>query len=350
MFATRVRVTLLVVLAGCSGLLAGCGHGRAAVKDEAAPAAFGGLPVVKIVVAEDQQRVDVLFDDQPFTSYRWEPSLKKPVLFPVRTAGGAVVTRGWPVEPRPEEAHDHPHHVGFWLSYGDVAGVDFWGNSSAVKPESAAKKGTIVHRGIRSVESGVRGHGALAVTTEWVLPDGKAALREDTTFAFSGAPGRRVIDRLGTLTAVAGAVPLPDNKEGALGLRVARALEHPSGKNPGATGLYRSSEGVEGDKVWGTRGRWLMLTGSLDTEPVTIVIFDHPGNPGFPTHWHARPYGLFAANPLGAKDLSGGKEVLNYTLPAGGTARLAYRLLILSRRATPEEIEGEYRTFLSQVP
>jgi hypothetical protein len=107
---------------------------------------------------------------------------------------------------------------------------------------------------------------------------------------------------------------------------------------------------VEGDKVWGTRGRWLMLTGSLDTEPVTIVIFDHPGNPGFPTHWHARPYGLFAANPLGAKDLSGGKEVLNYTLPAGGTARLAYRLLILSRRATPEEIEGEYRTFLSQVP
>ena len=32
---------------------------------------------------------------------------------------------------------------------------------------------------------------------------------------------------------------------------------------------------------------------------VTIAIFDHPGNPGYPTYWHARGYGLFAANPLG---------------------------------------------------
>ena len=32
---------------------------------------------------------------------------------------------------------------------------------------------------------------------------------------------------------------------------------------------------------------------------MTIAIFDHPGNVNYPTYWHARGYGLFAANPLG---------------------------------------------------
>src|SRR5207247_59942 len=108
-------------------------------------------------------------------------------------------------------------------------------------------------------------------------------------------------------------VPFTDNKEGLIGMRVARGLEQPSttpekfvddkGRvtavplldNTGVTGKYRSSEGKEGDAVWGTRGRWTMLTGTVDTTPVTLAILDHPRNPGFPTYWHARGYGLFAA-------------------------------------------------------
>ena len=42
-----------------------------------------------------------------------------------------------------------------------------------------------------------------------------------------------------------------------------------------------------------------------------LLILDHPKNPGYPTHWHARGYGLFAANPLGAKVFSDGKDQLN---------------------------------------
>src|SRR2546430_12175820 len=51
---------------------------------------------------------------------------------------------------------------------------------------------------------------------------------------------------------------------------------------------YHSSEGLEGDSVWGTRGRWTMLTGVVQGEPVTLAILDHPTNVGFPTYWHAR--------------------------------------------------------------
>jgi hypothetical protein len=307
------------------------------------------LPVVEVVPRQADARVDVSFDGQPFTSYRWEPSLKKPVLYPVRTAEGTIITRGWPVDPRPGDPTDHPHHLGFWLSYGDVNGVDFWGNSTGLAPAEQSAKGTIVHRRIEQIRTGQQGRGALTVTSEWVLPGGATVLREQTAYAFAGAPGRRVVDRVATLEAPGGPVALQDNKEGTLGLRLTPALEHPSEKNPTATGLYHSSEGREGGAVWGTRGRWLMLTGMVGGGPVTIAVLDHPTNPGHPTYWHARTWGLFAANPLGQKALSGGKETLGFTIPAGKSARFAYRLLVLSRRATPADVEEEYQAFIAEL-
>jgi hypothetical protein len=175
-------------------------------------------------------------------------------------------------------------------------------------------------------------------------------LHEETRFAFSGGADRRVIDRVSTLTAGAAPVTFPDNKEGTLGLRLGPALEHPSDKNPAGTGRYRSSEGREGGDVWGTRGRWVMLTGVLEGAPVTVAIFDHPKNPGFPTYWHARTWGLFAANPLGQKALSGGKETLNFALAAGQATRFAHRIAILGHHATVAEIEAEYTAFVRDVP
>src|SRR5262249_18382259 len=71
---------------------------------------------VTLVPNEASNRVDVLVDGQPFTSYIWPDTLKKPVLFPLRTASGTIVTRGYPLESRAGERTDHPHHVGLWLN------------------------------------------------------------------------------------------------------------------------------------------------------------------------------------------------------------------------------------------
>jgi hypothetical protein len=306
----------------------------------AAPAHAADKPAtVTLVPQQIRQRIEVKVDGKPFTEYRYGADVKKPVLFPLRTAEGAVITRGWPLEPRPDEPTDHPHHVGYWFNYGDVAGIDFWGNSDHIKDQS--HKGTIVHRKVLRAEGG-----QLEVRSDWVGPDRKPMILEDTLFTFSGAPARRAVDRITKLTPAAGPLELPDNKEGTLGLRLARTLEHPGDKNPGGTGHYRSSEGIEGEAVWGTRGRWLMLTARTeDGAPVTVAILDHPRNPGFPTYWHARPWGLFAANPLGQKALSKGKETLGFKLGAGG-ATFRYRLLILSRHATAAQIEAEYQEWI----
>jgi hypothetical protein len=92
-----------------------------------------------------------------------------------------------------------------------------------------------------------------------------------------------------------------------------------------------------------------MLSGKVGDEPVSIVIFDNPENPGFPTYWHARGYGLFAANPLGRKAFDPKADEMDFTIPAGQSATFRYRVVIFSRIATPESIEAAYKAFVSEV-
>ncbi len=320
---------------------------------------------VKITPNEAQRRIDVTIDGKPFTAYIWPTTLKKPVLWPIRAANGAVITRSYPLEPKAGERSDHPHQVGLWFNHGDVNGFDFWNNSEAIKPDQAKKFGTIVHRKIGEVKSTASGAGELNVEMDWVAGDGTTLLRETTKFVFAGGPNKRTIDRITTLTALDTPVVFRDNKEGVLGMRMTRALEQPatkpeiftdaSGKatavpvldNTGVTGEYVSSEGLKGDAVWSTRGRWTLLGGKIDEQPVTVAILDHPTNPGFPTHWHARGYGLFSANMLGAKEFSKGKEEFNFRIDAGKSATFRHRIVILNAEPKPAAIEAEYKTFTS---
>lgn len=317
---------------------------------------------IRVVPNESAKRVDVLIDGQPFTSYIWPAKLAKPVLYPLRTAKGTIITRGFPLEPRPGERVDHPHHAGLWFNYESVNGLDFWNNSEAIKPENAPKMGTIYHRSIVSAKSGPD-QGELDVEADWTTYEKKVLLKEHTRFVFRGGPNFRSVDRITTLRAQDERVVFADAKDGTLGLRVVRALEMPADKpevytdgsgrtttvakldNTGVNGTYLTSEGKKGDAAWGTRGRWCNLSGNVGDEPVTITILDHPANPGFPTYWHARGYGLFAANPLGQRIFSNGKEELNLTLAPSQSVTFGYRILISSEIATPEQTEAAYKDF-----
>jgi len=325
-----------------------------------------GQKGVMIIPKEDQQEVDVLMDGQPFTSYIFDSKydvLKKPVLYPLRSPSGVVITRGYPLEPKAGERTDHPHHIGLWFNYGNVDGLDFWNNSSAIPAERAPHMGHIVHRAITETKSG-EDSGVLGVSMDWNTHDNKTLMKEDARYVFHEGENSRAIDYIVTLTALDKTVQLHDNKEGVLGIRVTRALELPTkrpikltgpdGKpmevpvldNEGVTGDYLSSEGATGEDVWGTRGRWVELTGVVEGQPVTLAILDHPDNVGFPTYWHARPYGLFAANPLGQAVFSNGKKQLNYELPAGKSVTFRYRILILSGKATADQMEQEYQDWI----
>jgi len=317
---------------------------------------------VQVVADEAQRRVDITIDGQPFTSYIWPTNLKKPVLYPLIDADGVTLTRGFP--PRPGERVDHPHHVGLWFNYARVNNFDFWNNSEAIKPENQAKMGTIVFDKLLSTRSG-QNQGELSALSTWIDGKDHPILEETTRFVFTTSKGARVIDRMATLKSLDHVV-FEDEKDGMLGMRVASWLELPTAgggvyvdshgvetkvatASPDATGDYLTSEGIKGDAAWSTRGRWCALTGhNKNGHTVTIAIFDEPKNPGYPTTWHARGYGLFAANPLGISVFNPKEKPMNFTLEKGQSATFRYRIVIYTHAATPEELNRQADAFAAQ--
>lgn len=315
---------------------------------------------------ETDKKVDVLVDGNLFTSYLYSDDisvLKKTTLYPIIAANGEAVTRGYPLNTRPNERTDHPHHIGAWLNFGDVNGLDYWGNSDEIKTPKD-KLGTIRHDKIVSLKNG-NGSSSMVVVANWLKPDGSVLLREETKFAFYAEDDKRIIDRITTLKALSEPVFFNDTKEGMFAIRTARELEHPSdgpvtlsdkhgnktdvpiNDNSGVSGEYLSSEGVKGTDVWGTRAKWMALSGTINEKAVTLMIMDQPQNVGYPTYWHARGYGLFAANPLGQKTFTDGKEeALNFSLNPMSEVTFKYRIEILDGKKDKARLEAEYDKFV----
>ena len=319
---------------------------------------------VQVVAHEDQRRVDITIDGKPFTSYIWPTTLKKPVLYPLIDDEGITVTRGFPLNPQPGERVDHPHHAGLWFNYGNVNGFDFWNNSDAIKPEDRAKMGSISETRIVSTKSGAD-RGELVVDSTWIAGNGKPLLDQHTRYIFINRPHTRIIDQVITLKALDRAV-FNDDKEGVLGMRVAHWLESPEEKGgvfmdangrptkvdatdtAGVTGEYLTSEGVKGEAAWATRGRWCSLTGHTGDHTETVAIFDNPKNPGYPTYWHARGYGLFAANPLGRSIFDTKQPAFNFTLEKDRSVTFRYRVLIRSQAMDSAELNHEADAFAAE--
>ncbi len=261
---------------------------------------------------KSESRIDVNVGGEYFTSYIYPDDLEKPVLWPIMTASGKDITRGFPKAPRPDESTDHPHHVGLWFNFGSVNGLDFWNNSSAIPGEKKPHFGSIVLDKVVSSRKN-----KLVTLSNWVDNDGKVLLTEETTFIFGGEGDRRTIIRSAKLTAV-DTVRFKENKEGMLGLRVDRAFQKPAETTQtftdengivtevkaieeGATGNYVNSLGDQGDDVWSKRAEWTMLNGTKEGEDISILIVDSKDNPNFPAWSHARGYGLFAVNSMGGR-------------------------------------------------
>jgi hypothetical protein len=301
---------------------------------------------VKLVSDEEKRKVDVLIGGELFTSYQYPLNIEKPFLSPVYAPGGSVITRGFPLEPRKGERIDHPHHIGLWFNHGNVNGLDFWNNSSAIPAETKDTYGHITVQKVTTSE--VNGKGVIEVFSDWDDNKGNTILVEKTTCVFSGDKKSRTIDHISTLTAANGLVTISDNKEGLFAIRVDRAFEMPTNEsliftddkgnpttvkatdNTGVTGMYTSSSGLKGDAVWGTRNSWVVLTGVKDNKTISFGIFDNPKNPGYPAYAHARGYGLFSVNNLGQNSYDPKQEKVVYKLVKGESMTLRHRFYVQS--------------------
>jgi hypothetical protein len=303
---------------------------------------------VILTKVKNENKIEIHIGPSLFTRFIYPDSLEKPVLFPIYDAGGTVITRGFPMYPRPGEPTDHPHHLGLWFTYENVNGLDFWNNSYAIPPDKKSKYGWIKTDSILEIMSGAVG--ILRYHAKWVNQQNQTLLEENTRYEFSGRDnGERMIDRITELTSDTD-ILFADAKDGMLGLRLTRELQIPSvqdrqftdingnvstvKKDAYSNGDYLTSEGKRGDSAWSTRGRWCKVFGKINNDSVSITIFDHPDNPNYPTFWHARGYGLFAANPLGEKIFTNGKTSLNLRIKKGDKVAFRYRILIQNGHTT----------------
>lgn len=291
---------------------------------------------------EAGKKVEVFVGGKLFTAYIYPDNMEKQSLYPILTTSGKFITRGYPLNPRPFERTDHPHHVGLWFNFGSVNGLDFWNNSFAIKPEDKPKYGTIKFRKI--VRENPK-KGELVTNADWVDIKNNVLLNEETTFIFTGSTNLRTIERTTRLTAKQ-PVTFEENKEGLIGLRLDRTFEEPSQKpeefldangnvtqvpimnNDGVNGVYRNAEGIKGGEVWSKRSPWVALRAVKDGEVVTITILDNKNNLNYPAWSHARGYGLFASNNLGGRAFDKNATPVKVELKPGETIVFRHKILI----------------------
>ena len=326
----------------------------------------GSLPVeaqqsdITVTKDEQQRKIDIVIDGKLFTSFQYPSDYEKPFLYPVYSPNGSVITRGYPIAPRKGERVDHPHHVGLWFNHGNVNGLDFWTNSFAIKDKE--KYGHIVVTKILKAKGGKQGR--IKVVSEWRDWKDQALLEETAEYIITATKNTRTIDHISTLKALQD-VTFADNKEGMIAIRVDRAFEKPTNEtliftdeqgnptkveaqadNTDVNGLYYSSGGYTGDDVWSTRNDWVLLTGEKDGSVITFGFFDHPGNVGYPFHSHARGYGLFASNNLGARSYNKKDAEINVMLRKGKSLTLKHRFYLESgEKVTKEKANSIFSAF-----
>lgn len=289
----------------------------------------------KVVLRDDGERVEVRLGDDLFTRLEYR-AYSKPILFPVRLGEQLSMTRRFPMEDVPGEAHDHPHHMSIWIGH-EVNGLDFW----------AGRSGEIEFERLEDIDSEA---GAVTFRNIWKGKEGgQPVVAEETRYQFGGEAATRWIDATITFRAEFGPVTFDDTKEGLFALRTHPQLRlTPDQKNgvDSVSGVAHNAAGGEGKSIWGQASRWVDYSGNIDGTAVGIAFLDHPDNFRHPTRWHARDYGLVAANPFGLHHFAG--EELGAgakRLEKGETLTLRYRLIFYRGTYDRDRTEGWFETF-----
>lgn len=255
----------------------------------------------------------VMVGEDPFVTLD-ATKFGKPILWPLMGPGQIRMTRQWPMETVSGEAHDHPHHKGVWWAHGIVNGADFWVEKDPIKNQ----KLTIESHSIR-------------LENHWIHQE-QVLLTEETQLQFYATPAARWIDFDIQLIATNGRVTLGDTKEGFWAIRTHSDLQLTAAPKEGVAEVFGkavNSEGAEGKSIWGQPAAWVAYYGPIDGRPMYLLMIDHPENFRHPTTWHARDYGLVAANPFGLHDFLGQPQGAGKVeLAKGERLRLRYRLVV----------------------
>lgn len=287
-------------------------------------------PGGRVAIRKQGETLEVSLGPSPFFVYRPDDA-PKPYYFPVFGPNGRPITRAYPMKDVPGEARDHPHQRSVWFTHGKVNGVDFWSEMKG--------HGSIKETARPTVSAGVA-VALIRTKDDWLGPDGKTVCEDERVVRVYQTTKARVFDFDIVIKASAGPVTFGDTKEGMFGVRVASSMDVKAKQG----GRITNAEGLIDGAAWGKASPWVDYTGPVAGQTVGVAILNHPESFRFPTTWHVRDYGLFAANPFGWHDF-GRKESGDYTLPEGGSIRFRYRVILHDGDTASARLAEAFRAY-----
>jgi hypothetical protein len=291
--------------------------------------------------------IQVLIGGKPFSTYNFDPKIAKAFLQPLRDANGVVITRGFPAGDTVPAGHEHdksiePHQRDMYFGHGSINGYDFWSEEVFAKyygPSHPSNFGRMVFRKVEEMQGGPSS-GTIRAAFDLQGPDRKPFAEEIQEYTFSGNGNSRVIDCVITFRASQGPVKFGDTKEGSFALRLAHELDAPTGT------MVNSEGGVGESKIWGKRANWVNVDGVIDGRSLGVAVFDSPKSFRHPTYWHARGYGLLAANPFGLSFFfNDPHQDGSYTIPAGKSIQFRYRVFIHDGNYQQAHVADKYSEY-----
>lgn len=322
------------------------------------------VSVAEVELTELDDRIRVEIDGKLFTEWRhrgWPGQYFYPVIGP----NGETVTRHYPMkEGVPHEAQDHVHHRSLRFAHADVNGLNFWYWRPGKESESSAK---IQLEKIEKLSSGEKGE--MVVWNRWMDGD-KLVLREQLHVRIIPLEKNQVLlDYDIKLVAGGKSVTFGDTKEGGMYVRVAGTMKVKAHRAEGGQdykGTILNSRGDRNADAWGKRAEWIDYFGpDASGKTVGIAIFDHSDNLRFPTHWHAREYGLLTSNRFGTdhfnpkfkappgvscRPYGNGCPACNshggdYTIPAGESLSLRHRFYFHHGDSKSAQVAKHYKDY-----
>ena len=269
---------------------------------------------------------------------------------PLRTSSGLIVTRDYPVgktvtEAQSKERSFEPHQRPLYFGHGNLNGLDFWEEEVFQKYYDDHPRQPYGRSVVETVkELPLDGNGAgIQARFRLLDPNNRIVGEETQTFRFQGDGDTRTIDCKFVVTASAGPITMGDTKEGTFGVRLCRQLSAP---------LVRmtNSNGAEGESaIWGKPADWVEYSGVISSVPVHVAVFDHPASFRHPTTWHARSYGLLAANPFGWREFSKDhNKDGSWTIPEGKSLTCRYRVFIREGDVPADALRNAYAFYAAQ--
>ena len=310
----------------------------------------GSLSGASVQLERSQHQIDVAVNGKPFTTYFFDPDVAKPYFMPLRTASGEIITRGFPVgndatAGNPKSSSFEPHQRPLYFGHGNVDGLDFWGEAAFERYYDDHAHQAYGHMTLKSIEEAKAAKDSATIRARFTLndPNNRIVGEETQSFAIRGDEHTRTIDCVFVLHATAGPLVMGDTKEGTFGIRLARELSAPHDH-------MVNSKGATGENaIWGKPADWVNYDGEIGGKKVGIAVFDHPKSFRHPTTWHARAYGLFAANPFGLREFTNNeKDDGSWTLPEGQSLTFRYRVFIHDGSFSVPELNQAYRQYAAE--